>query len=134
MFKSVEEQKSTGGKMKSCDYFNEIGSHFQKFRQMEFLCDTILVADDREFKAHSVILAAASHVFKSTFEASGEPGLHYIHLPGYDSKVVEIALNVIYTGNLVIQEEFLDDDTQLELFESLQNLGLELNTTNYEVK
>lgn len=121
------------GKMKSCDYFKEIGSHFQKFRQMEFLCDTILVADDRELKAHSVILAAASQVFKSTFEASGEPGLHYIHLPGYGSKVVEVALNVIYTGNLVIPEEYHDDETQLELFESLQNLGLELSTMNCEI-
>ena len=37
------------------------------YRNEEFLCDTILMARDCQLKAHSVILAAVSPVFKAAF-------------------------------------------------------------------
>jgi len=37
------------------------------YRNEDFLCDTILVAKDCRLKAHSVVLAAVSPIFKAAF-------------------------------------------------------------------
>jgi len=41
-----------------------------RYRRAEFLCDTSLIASDHQFKAHSVVLASVSPVFRAAFASS----------------------------------------------------------------
>ena len=54
------------------DYFRDLVLTLQKFRETDFLCDTVLITADKcQLKAHSVVLAAASSVFLTAFNATG---------------------------------------------------------------
>lgn len=111
-------------------HFMEIANELYKYRGDDFLCDTVLIASDRVLKAHSVLLAAVSPVFKSAFESNGGPGMYHINLPDFNSTTLEIALNFIYTGKLLLPSKYTEPGELSKLFASLQDLGLELKTLN----
>src|SRR6266536_2611623 len=99
-------------------HINEIAATLLQYRHDEFLCDTILNANGHELKAHSIILAAVSPVFKSAFKANGKLGMHYINLPDLDQTVVEIALHFMYTGNLLLPSNYTCSDKLPKLFDA----------------
>jgi len=102
------------------------------YRNEEFLCDTILVAKDCQLKAHSVILAAVSPVFKAAFCTGSFPsGTFQVDLPDVDSEVLQMALDFIYTGELILSSPEYATPRQLSaLFSTLQDLGLDIEKLN----
>lgn len=92
--------------MISQQYFKKFGQDLFKFQQSGYLCDTSLIVRDKQFQAHSVLLAAASPVFKSAIDASGQSQKHVISFPYLNSEMVDSILQFIYTGNLELPEKF----------------------------
>ena len=110
-------------------HFRAIADAIQTFRNSDFLCDTILIAEGgKEFRAHSIVLAAASPVFRDRFAASGVGGI--IHLAGFDPEIVEIALDVVYDGKLRLSEIYADEGELRRLMEILLDLGLDEEKLN----
>ena len=96
----------------------------QCFREEHSFCDTVIQGKCREFKAHSVVLAAASSVLKSTLQKDGSPGITYrIKLQEVEDNVIEIALHYIYTGELLLPRVFVSEMSGLLV--ALNKLGLE---------
>jgi len=102
------------------------------YRDEEFLCDTILIAKDCQLKAHSVVLAAVSPVFKSAFRTGSFPsGTFQVDLPDVNSDVLQTALDFIYTGELILPSPAYSSASQLSaLFSTLQDLGLDIEKLN----
>jgi len=101
------------------------------YRNEEFLCDTILRAKDCPLKAHSVVLAAVSPVFKAAFCTSFPSGTFQVDLPDVDSEVLQTALDFIYTGELILPSPAYASPNQLSsLFSTLQDLGLDIEKLN----
>lgn len=115
-------------------YFESLVGLLHKFRESDFLCDTVLVTDDQhELKAHSVVLAAASSVFQAAFQAAADrgPGMLQVNLREYSGEVVEIALHFIYTGKLpVLPKMFSKNDEFVRLISVLERLGLDVKLLN----
>jgi len=116
--------------MDTNEYYSHLVSSLYKFRETDFLCDTVLVTDDkRELKAHSVVLAAASSVFQTAFASAAErgPGPLQVNLREYESDIVEIALQFIYTGKLLlIPAVFAQQSEWRRLVAVLERLGLDM--------
>jgi len=112
------------------EYYSQLVLLLDKFRLTDFLCDTVLVTDDkRELKAHSVVLAAASSVFRMAFASAAErgPGPLQVNLREYESDIVEIALQFIYTGKLMlIPATFAQKNQWSRLVAVLERLGLDM--------
>ena len=117
--------------MASLEHFQKMGSVMMKFREDDFLCDTVLIADDKSLRAHSVLLAAASTAFRDAFSDNSNASIPYnIGLPGFDSDTLEIALQVIYTGELILPMKYSSEDELNKLFELLSFLGLDVKKWN----
>jgi len=103
----------------------EVAQMFQRFRAEEFLCDTVLTTSDGELRAHSLILASVSAVFRAAFENSAGPGLHYVNLPDVSTEMLEVALHFMYTGSLHLPAVYQDEYMLQSLFNTLKDLGLD---------
>ena len=106
-------------------HWSSIASKLLSYRENDFLCDVVVTSKSASFKAHSILLAAVSHVFQTVFEADPSPGLHYINLPEIDDEVLEILLQFVYTGNLLLSSKYSSDGL-LELLTALKDLGLDV--------
>lgn len=56
--------------MSSTAHILETAETLLRYREEEFLCDTSIITSDRLIKAHSVLLAAVSPVFRGAFESN----------------------------------------------------------------
>jgi len=101
-----------------------------EFQKTGYLCDTAVVVDDGQLKAHSAVLAATSSVFKAALKAGDSSTEHTVILAGISSCVAKIVLQFIYTGDVVIPNDCLTQHKVTEIFAVLQNLGLELPLAN----
>jgi len=119
-------------KMLSVSHVLQTAETLLTYRNEEFLCDTILVAKDCQLKAHSVVLAAVSPVFKTAFcTGSFSGGTFQVDLPDVDSDVLQTALDFIYTGELILPSPAYTSPNQLTaLFSTLQDLGLDIEKLN----
>ena len=45
----------------------DLGKNMEEVRQSDFFTDVTLVADGKEFKAHKVVLASQSQLFKTQY-------------------------------------------------------------------
>ena len=85
------------------------------FRKSQTFCDVFLVVDDCRLPAHKVVLAASSPVFKAKFtsELTGEKsGDEFeVDVPEFhpDSRTIEELLNYVYTGEIGISEENVEE-------------------------
>ena len=116
--------------MKPVDvHSTKILKSLHQFQLDGHLCDTVLIAEDGQLKAHSAVLAAASPVFKASLKSTAKPVEHVIFLPGYKCYVVDMALQYIYTGNLMIQDQYLPYLAKIDaakIIAALQKLGLDI--------
>jgi len=87
-------------------------------------CDTVIVTDDGRLSAHSVVLAAASPVFKAALRVTDRPREHVVVLPGIKSSLMKTILQFVYTGEIVPLPK--DTATFLSLLLDLQLVRLEL--------
>lgn len=111
--------------MLSQSHLTEVGATLCEYRRQNFLCDTELCTSNNKLKAHSVLLAAVSPVFKSVFEMSGAAGMYCINLPGIGSEELEIALHFIYTGTLLLPLCYRLPGELSRLFVLMEQLGLD---------
>lgn len=81
------------------------------FRKNNFLCDTTIVANDRDLPAHSVVLAAGSSSFRAAFEgSSGDETRYRIKIPHMSGDMIEDVLFLIYNGCFSNPDQKLDGD------------------------
>jgi len=81
-------------------YIKRLSSSFVHLRESGKLCDTVLVTADRQLLAHSIVLAAASPVFRAAFQSCTADGcMNYrLQLDGLDGQLMETILYSIYCG------------------------------------
>jgi len=78
----------------------QLTANLFKFQQCGYRCDTVLVTDDGHVKAHSVVLAAVSPVFKRSLKSTDEPVQYTIVLPGMQLFFVKVVILFVYTGKI----------------------------------
>ena len=96
-----------------------------------YLCDTTIVTDDGRLSAHSVVLAAASPVFKAALKVTDRPREHVIVMPGVTSSVMKTILQFVYTGEIVPEPK--DESVVLTTMLEMQLVQLELGQSWYVV-
>lgn len=81
-----------------------------KLKTDKILCDVTLIAENKKFEAHRVILVSASDYFRSMF-TSGMRESHQreIELKGITSKGLEKVLEVIYTSTTTLEGDDIFD-------------------------
>jgi KRAB domain-containing zinc finger protein len=109
------------------DYTKVLTETLVQFQLNGYLCDTVLVAEDGQLKAHGAVLAAASPVFKAALRVSYKPTEHVVLLPGIQLHVLMIALHFAYTGDFVVPQEFVSPDHITKLLLALSQLGLKVD-------
>ena len=99
---SIETWQEQSIKMINC---LEVTPHYNLNIEMakmltdQTLMDATLNVKDKEFKAHKVVLAAASPVFKSMFkEGTKEHEDNYVNIEDIDSDVFDVFLRYLYSG------------------------------------
>jgi len=112
--------------MTSSGYAVTVMRNLQQFQKAGYLCDTAIIVDDGELRAHSAVLAATSPLFKAALEANKNPPKHTVILTDVSSHVANIVLHFMYTGDVVMPDDCLAADKVTEIFSILQDLGLEL--------
>ena len=105
-----------------------MSGQLMKFKDNDFLCDTVLISkSDKRFKAHSLLLAAFSSVFEVVFQEDNVVGTHLVNLPMFDDITLEVLLHFIYAGKLLLPIEFTTQDGMLPaLFTVTQRSRFEL--------
>ena len=87
---------------------DQLFERFEALRTKETFCDVTVAVKGKEFKAHKVVLAAASPFFLSLWESnmieSNEQRIE-IKLEEATASVMEDVLRYIYTGNASVTEE-----------------------------
>lgn len=85
-----------------CDHYTILKllcGQLWSFRKSSFLCDTTIVASDRDLPAHSAVLAAGSSSFRAAFEgSSGDETRYRIKIPHLNGDAIEDVLFIIYNG------------------------------------
>ena len=120
-------------RMISQQYFTNIGNLLLKFQQESFLCDTVLISKDKRIEVHGVLLAAASPVLKCAIDANislGTDSRHHIGLPDLDSDLLEIIVDFIYSGNLVLPKRFSNLTYLQQLITVFDDLELDRHHLN----
>jgi len=107
----------------------ELTGNLFEFQKSGYLCDTVIVADDGQVKAHSAVLAAVSSTFKMVLNSSDKPQQHMIVLPGMQCVVVNIIVQFIYTGKIVIpNDEYVNS---VIVMDAVNDLGIKLDISRY---
>jgi len=118
-----------GKNVDSATSLQKLTSNLFEFQQCGYLCDTVIVADDGHVKAHSVVLAAASPVFKRALKSSDQHVQHMIVLPGMQLAVVNVIIQFVYTGKIVFPKSESDDLTKV--MSAIDDLGIKLHISRY---
>ncbi len=81
-------------------------------RTKQSFCDVTVAVKDKEFKAHKVVLAAASPFFRSLLASDmreSKEQLIKIELEEATASVMEAVLQYVYTGNVSVTAEIAHD-------------------------
>ena len=70
----------------------------------------MLIGDDGRLKAHSVVLAAASDMFKASLKSGDMPKEHVIVFPGVQMYMLEIVVRFAYTGDILVHKSHMNTD------------------------
>jgi len=69
------------------------------------LCDIRIETDDGTIIfGHKVVLISASTYFCENFTGFNESNIDHIHIRELDSTVLQLLINYIYTGEIIITE------------------------------
>jgi len=107
----------------------ELTANLFEFQQCGYLCDTVIVVDDGHVKAHSVILAAVSPVFKRALKSTHQPVQHTIMLPGMQLVIVNVIIQFVYTGKIVFPKSECDD--LAKVMSAVDELEIKLHIIRY---
>jgi len=117
----------SGENVDSAASMQELTANLFEFQKSGYLCDTVIVADDGQVKAHSVVLAAASPVFKQILKNSDQPLQHTVVLPGMQVVVVSIIIQFVYTGKITVTK----DGNLVKVIDAIGKLGIKLHLNRY---
>lgn len=78
--------------------------------------DVILVADERRFKAHKLILSASSEFFVDIFKMSPKNQIETVIIPDTNPILIELLLTFIYTGEVYVPPSSLPTFLDLSFF------------------
>lgn len=113
--------------MVGLEHFVAIAEALLKYQERGFLCDTVLVAKcGGHLEAHAVILAATSPVFLTALESATPEIPRRIYFPDIELDVLQVAINFVYTGKLLLPTSYSNMDELTKLFVKLSELGLSL--------
>jgi len=85
----------------NCFHAQKLLRHICRYQSDNYLCDTVIVTDDGQLSAHSVILAAASPLFRAALRITATPREHVIVIPRVSTAVMRTILQFVYTGEIV---------------------------------
>ena len=116
------------------EYVKEVMTAMKKFREQNILCDTVLVTDDGEIWAHSVVLAAVSPFLCSTFRGLGgtkaKKVRYNVSLPGCSASAVELVLQFLYSGQLAMPSTYQHVDEFSRILFVCKSLGIDVGKLN----
>ena len=126
-YTNQKQERMTNSLEKLCvrwdDFRENIVSSYREFHSSSDFSDMTLVCDDnRQVKAHRLILASSSPVV-SIFLKKNQHSNPKIGLNGFKENIVRAIMDFIYSGEANVYQEDLDGF--LELSEKLQLRGLE---------
>jgi len=107
-------------------YVLELTRSLLEFQKAGYLCDTVIVVDDGQLRAHGAVLAAASQLFKGALKVDASPMEHTVIMPGIQMSVAEVIVEYMYTGNFEMQGQCIDCDQMNVLQEAVQKFGINL--------
>jgi len=116
---------TSGGTIDSAASVQELSASLFEFQKSGFLCDTVIVADDGRVKAHSVVLAAVSPVFRHVLQSSSQPLEHTVVLPGMQLAAVSVIIEFVYTGKITIAKD------SMNIMHAINDLGIKLHINRY---
>jgi len=113
----------------------ELTSKLYDFCKTSQFCDTIIVAENnQQFWAHSAVLAASNDILHSRLLSamnSMKPELRFfIPLLNCNPDAVQVVLQFIYTGRLVVPRSFNDAQHLSKILVVCQALGVPLSRIN----
>ena len=85
---------------------------FNSLRKDEHFSDVTLACENRQFQAHKVVLSAGSSFFEQILKSHKHPS-PLVYLKGVEAKHMELLLDYIYSGEVVIKQEELDYEREL---------------------
>jgi actin-binding protein IPP len=86
-------------------YVSKVLSNLNDLRLNSRFCDVEIIAEDKIFQAHRAVLAASSPYFQAMFTGGlCEKDQHSVELHGISSYIFEILLNFIYSGEVIITQ------------------------------
>ena len=115
--------------MDSAVTMQDLNANLFEFQKSGYLCDTLILADDGQVKAHSAVLAAASPMFKQVLKSSYQPFQHIVVLPGIRVVVVNIIIQLVYTGKIIIPRD--NGCSSTKVINAIHDLGIKLDITRY---
>ena len=76
----------------------------RKMKDLEELCNVTLVSDDGDrIRAHKVVLASASTIFRDMFQNDDENTEYkVIHMRGIKSKLIAAMVDLVYNGETTL--------------------------------
>ena len=106
----------------------ELSANLFQFQQSGYLCDTVIIADDGQLTAHSVVLAAASPVFRRALKSTDKPIQHVILLPDMQIVVISIIIQFVYTGRIDACDKLVN------IMAAINELEIKLHVNRYLCK
>jgi len=114
-------------------YVLELTKCLLQFQKAGYLCDTVIVVDDGQLRAHSAVLAAASPLFKGALKADASPMEHTVLMSGIQLSIAKIIIQYMYTGNFEIEGQCIDIEELNKLQQAAQEFGINLQlVTEYD--
>ena len=111
----------------------ELTKNLLEFQKAGYLCDTVIVVNDGQLRAHSAVLAAASPMFRSALKAYASPIEHRVLMSGIQLSTAEVIVRYMYTGNFEIEGQCIDVDQLSKLQQAVKEFGINLQlVTEYE--
>jgi len=107
----------------------DLTANLFEFQKSGYLCDTLILADDGQVKAHSAVLAAASPVFKQVLKNSYQSLPHVVILPGIQLGVVNSIVQFMYTGKIIIPSD--NGCSSTKVINAIRDLGIKLHIARY---
>jgi len=107
-------------------YVLELTSSLLEFQKTGHLCDTVIVFDDGQMKAHSAVLAAASPLFRGALKANESPMERTVIMPGIQLSMAEVIVRYMYTGNFQVDGQLVDHEHVNRLQQAVQDFGVNL--------
>ena len=107
-------------------YVLELTRSLLEFQKAGYLCDTVIVVDDGQMKAHSAVLAAASPQIKGALKADAGPMEHTVIMPGIELSVAEVIVQYMYTGSFVVEGHSVEYEQVNKLQQAAQQFGINL--------